>query len=216
MYTWRNKAYTDPLLHVFVVWVKYCTYIYISIYIICEHTLDTHIEITSDLFFIPLTCTSGSRGRFFTLQSCQLFAWMPWVCVIVVHPSLDVWNYAEVFVVSRWPLAHTLQTHTHTIDPHIVHTHYNYPIKPQEHYLDMLLGWISLIILPCWRAWAGPCVTFLLWMLNRAINSFNRFSLNLTHFRRVIKDENSCPSCSSQSEPTTCTITFKVWLLQAR
>lgn len=53
-------------------------------------------------------------------------------------------------------------------------------------------------------------------MLNRAINSFNRSTLNLTRFRRVIKDENSCPSCSSQSQPNTCTITFKVRRLPAR
>ncbi len=98
----------------FVVWVKYCTYIYISIYIICEHTLDTHIEITSDLFssrsHAPLEVEGGSLH----CRACQLFAWMPWVCVIVVHPSLDVWNYAEVFVVSRWPPGTHTCKHTHT------------------------------------------------------------------------------------------------------
>lgn len=112
-------------------------------YIYCKHTLDTQIENTSDPFpsrsYTPLEAERGSlHPRYW-----QLIAWMSRVCVIVVHPSLDVLNYAEVPLLwSRdgLPARTHLQTHTRA---HKRSAHCTYTLLLSHKFTGTLFGYAA-------------------------------------------------------------------------
>lgn len=115
-----TQAYKDPPMHGFVMWVKYCTHTHT----ICKDTLDTRFEITSNPFSSCSHTLLEAEGGYVHLTACQLFAWMPWLCVIVVHLSIYMCETMLKFWGLKLAFRHThLQTHTqliHTLYMHII------------------------------------------------------------------------------------------------